>query len=140
MTKLCFVSAFLLMVLASAVFAQPNDTLVGTWRLLSAVDKTEAGQVHENPFGQNPVGFLTYTAEGRVMAIITYGGRKQLSVNDRVSAPTEERGEAFATMFAYAGHYKIEGDRVTHHVEAASVQNWVNTDLVRTVKLDGNRL
>ena len=92
------------------------------------------------PFGQNPVGFLTYTAEGRVIAIITYGGRKQLSVNDRVSAPSEERADAFATMFAYAGHYKIEGDRVTHHVEAASAQNWVNTDLVRTVKLDGNRL
>ena len=43
-------------------------------------------------------------------------------------------------MFAYAGRYTFAGDRVTHRVEAASVQNWVNTDLVRTVKFQGNRL
>jgi hypothetical protein len=29
---------------------------------------------------------------------------------------------------------------VTYHVEAASIQNWVNTDLVRAVKLQDNRL
>jgi hypothetical protein len=40
----------------------------------------------------NPTGFLTYTADGRMMAIITNGGRKPLSVDDRVSAPAEGGG------------------------------------------------
>jgi hypothetical protein len=103
-------------------------------------DYTTAKGDIENAFGVNPTGFLTYTADGRMMAIITYGERRPLSLNDRVAAPAQERAEAFATMFAYAGRYTFAGDRVTHRVEAAAVQNWVNTDLVRTVKFQGNRL
>ena len=103
----------------------------GTWKLVSATSTTTKGDT-ENAFGVNPTGFLTYTTDGRMMAIITYGERKPLSVNDRVAAPPQERAEAFATMFAYAGRYTFDGDKVTRRVEAASVQNWVNTDLVRT--------
>jgi hypothetical protein len=35
----------------------------------------------------------------------------------------------------------LNGDKVVHHVEASSIPNWVNTDLVRLiVKLQGDRL
>lgn len=59
---------------------------------------------------------------------------------DRVAAPAVERADAFATFFAYGGRYSIEGNRLIHHVETASVQNWVGTDLVRTFELTGGRL
>ena len=107
---------------------------------MSVTSTTAKGEVIENPYGLNPKGFLTYTGDGRQIGIITNGGREALSVNDHVSAPVEERAEAFATMLSYAGRYTFTGDTVTHHVEAASVQNWVNTDLTRFVKLEGNRL
>jgi hypothetical protein len=29
---------------------------------------------------------------------------------------------------------------VTHHIEVSSVQNWVGTDLVRTLEVNGDRL
>ncbi len=93
----------------------------------------------QDPFGPHPTGFLTYTGDGRVKAIITYDGRKSLSVNDRTAAPAEERAEAFAAAFAYAGRYTFSRHKVTHHVEASTVQNSVNTDLVRVVELEGNR-
>jgi len=128
----------ILMTFPSYGIAQSEDALVGTWKLISATNTTEKGEVIENAYGQNPTGFLTYTPDGRMMAIIASGGRKPLSV---VPAPVQERAEAFSTFLAYAGRYTLSGDRVIHHVEAAWRQDWVNTDQVRfIVRLQGNRL
>ena len=74
------------------------------------------------------------------MAIISDDGRKPLSVADRVSAPADERAQAYSTFMAYAGRYTYTCDRVVHHIEVASLQNWVNTDQTRFVTLQGNRL
>jgi len=73
-------------------------------------------------------------------AILSHGGRKRLTTGDRISASVEERAEAFATLFAYAGSYDVVGDKFVHHVEIASVENWVNTDLIRLVRFDGDRI
>ena len=139
MKKWILASALLVIAFWSYAIPQSKDALIGTWKLVSATNTTAKGDI-ENAFGVNPTGFLTYTADDRMMAIITYRDRRPLSVDDRVAAPPQERAEAFATMLAYAGRYTFAGDKVTHHVEAASVQNWVNTDLVRAAKLQGNRL
>ncbi len=114
--------------------------IVGTWELARASATTEAGAAVADPFGINPTGLLIYTAEGRMSAIISHGGRKPLSIADRVSSPAEERGAAFSTFIAYAGRYTLSEDRVTHHVELSLVPNWVNTDLVRLVRFEGERM
>ncbi len=139
--KKCFLTvALILMALPASALAQSKDALVGTWKLVSAANTTEDGKTGD-AFGHNPTGFLTYTADGRVMAIISHGGRKSLSVPDYISAPVEERAEAFATFTAYAGSFTLDGDRVTHHVQISSLQNRVGTDLVRTIlKLEGDQL
>ena len=116
-----------------------GDDLVGTWRLVSVFAVDVDGRRTEAPYGTNPTGLITYTADGRMSAVISYGGRRPLS-GDRVSAPESERAAAFATAFGYAGRYQVRGSQVTHHVEVSTVQNWVNTDLVRTVAFDANRL
>ena len=121
------------------VFAQSKDTVVGTWKLVTATQTDSKGET-KPAFGVKPTGFVTYTAEGRMMVIITTEGRKPLSVNDRIAAPATERAEAFATMVAYAGRYSFTGDKVVHHVEASFMPNQVGTDLVRFVKLQGDRL
>jgi recombinational DNA repair protein RecR len=74
------------------------------------------------------------------MAIICHSGRKPLATGDRISASTDEWAEAFATSFSYAGRYSVLGNKISHHVEIASVQNWVNTDLVRLVRIDENKI
>jgi hypothetical protein len=141
-----FLSPLLLLLLVPATgqenaVAQSKTDLVGTWKLVSASYTTDKGKVIHNVYGLNPTGFLTYTADGRMMAIITDGGRKPLSVPDRVSAPASERAEAFATSVAYGGRYTLDGDKVIHHVEVSAMQNVVNTELVRTiVKLEGKRV
>jgi Lipocalin-like domain len=95
-----FLSPLLLLLLVPAIgqengFAQSKADLVGTWKLISVTDTTDKGQVIHNVYGVNPPGLLTYTADGRMMAIITNGGRKPLSVPDRVLAPASERADAF---------------------------------------------
>jgi len=73
-------------------------------------------------------------------AMISHSGRKPLSGPDRISAPADERAEAFATFFAYSGRYSVTIDQVIHHVEIASMQNWVNTDLIRLMKIEGDKI
>lgn len=41
---------------------------------------------------------------------------------------------------AYAGSYTFTCDRAVHHIEVASLQNWVNTDQTRSVTLPGDRM
>jgi len=65
--------------------------------------------------------------------VITEGGRKPLSIPDRLAAPIEERAQAFATLVAYAGPYTFAGDKVIHHVQVDAMQNRVNGDQVRFV-------
>jgi hypothetical protein len=125
--------------LSSAALAQSKGVLSGTWKLISFVSTTDKGAV-KDLMGQKPTGFITYTREGRMSVVITAKARKPLSINDFVSAPAEERAQAFAPMIAYAGRYTFTGDKVIHHVEASWMPNRVGTDLVRPVKLQADRL
>ncbi|MGC2056675.1 MAG: lipocalin-like domain-containing protein, partial [Candidatus Sulfotelmatobacter sp.] len=36
--------------------------------------------------------------------------------------------------------YTFSGDKVTHHVEISSIQNYVDRDLVRSVKFQGDQI
>jgi len=120
-----------------AASGHSNDKLVGTWKLVSASSTTLTGERSESPYGAQPAGFLTYTGDGRVSALISYDGRKPLSFG---GGSPEEQAEAFRTFLAYAGTYRLDGDKVTHHVEVSSIQNYVDKDLVRSVKFTGDQV
>jgi hypothetical protein len=115
---------------------QIGDELVGTWKLVSASTTTSTGDRSETPYGPSPTGLLTYTADGRVTAMISHGGRKSLSS----LAKPEEQAEAFKTFLAYAGRYRLSGDEVVHSVEISSLQSYVGKDLVRSVKFQGDQI
>lgn len=117
-----------------------NDRLVGTWKLVSASSTVSTGERIETPYGPGPAGFLTYTEDGRMSSLISYAGRKPLSFGGGTRSPEEEQAEAFNTFLAYAGRYTLSDDKVTHHVEISSIQNYVNKDLVRSVKFEDDRI
>jgi hypothetical protein len=123
--------------MASGAVGHEIDKLVGTWKLVSASSKTSKGEQGEAPYGLSPAGFLTYTAEGRVTALISYGGRKALS---GTGGTVEEQAEAFKTFLAYAGRYTLAADKVTHTIEVSSIQNYVDRNLVRSIKFQDDRL
>jgi hypothetical protein len=124
----------------AAAVGQTDDKLVGTWKLVSASSTTSSGERSEPPYGPNPSGFLTYTGDGRVSALISYAGRKPLSFGAETPALQAEQSEAFKTFLAYAGRYTLSGDKVSHHIEISSIQNFVGKDLVRTLKFQGDQI
>lgn len=113
-----------------------NEKLTGTWKLVSALSTSSSGERDEAPYGVGPDGLLTYAADGRVTALISYGGRKPLSMQ----ATDQEQAAAFKTFFAYSGTYTLSADKVIHRIEISSIQNYVGKDLVRTVKFEGDRI
>jgi len=113
-----------------------NDKLLGTWKLVSASSATLAGERDETTYGLGASGFLTYGEDGRVTALLSYGGRKPLSS----FASPQEQAEAFKTFLAYSGRYTFDGSQVTHHIEISSIENFVNKDLIRTVRFEGDRI
>jgi hypothetical protein len=129
-----------LVAFSAVVFGRTNDALVGTWRLVSASSTTSTGERSDTPYGPNPTGFLTYMVDGRVTALISYGGRKSISMGGDALSLMEEQAEAFKTFFAYAGTYTVNDDKVTHHIEISSIQNYVNRDLIRTVRFQGDQI
>jgi Lipocalin-like domain len=123
--------------LPDGLCGRTNDDLVGTWKLVSASSTTSSGERSETPYGPSPVGFLTYTAEGRVTALISHGERESLAFG---GGTQEEQAEAFKTFLAYAGRYSIAGYKVTHTIEVSSIQNYVDRNLVRSVQFEGDRI
>lgn len=73
-----------------------NVALVGTWKLVSASNSPSSREQNEAPYGTNPVGFLTYTADGRVSVMISYGGRKPSGLG----ASIKEQAQAYKTFLA----------------------------------------
>jgi len=49
-------------------------------------------------------------------------------------------GFSLARFSHFRGRFTLNGDTVTHHVEISSIQNFVNKDLVRSVKFQNDRI
>lgn len=95
---------------------------------------TAAGE-RSTPYGENPRGYLSYSADGRMQVIGAAHGRLT------GARPTEvERAVLYDTMFAYAGTYSIEGDKVIHHVDISWNEVWTGTDQVRLFDVKGSIL
>jgi hypothetical protein len=99
--------------------------LVGVWRLRSFHDLDENGGRLEGPLGEDPDGLLFYAADGHVSVTMarTDGGH----------------GEG-PDYLSYAGTWRRVGDRVFHHIGFAPNPDWVGTEQVRELALDGDLL
>jgi hypothetical protein len=84
-------------------------------------------------FGEHPKGYLIYTAQGRMMALIVHETRSPPKVD-------EDRINLHKYMIAYSGRYTVEGDKVVHHVDVSHSEVLTGTDLVRFFKVEGDRL
>jgi hypothetical protein len=112
------------------------SSLLGTWKLNSHVVTGATGE-RTAPYGEHPMGYLSYSADGRMQVIGAASGRMVLAGTN----PTEnERVALYDTMFAYAGTYSVEADQVVHHVDISWNEAWTGTDQVRHFEINGNFL
>jgi len=114
------------------------EKLYGTWKLVSFTQRFVATGETIDVFGRNPKGFLSYSRDGRMNAILVKDVRPKQA--DMAQATTEDKVQLFSSMYAYAGTFTVDGNTVTHHVDISWNENWTGTDQVRNVRLDGDRL
>jgi hypothetical protein len=124
-------------VLSATIVAAEENPILGTWKLKSFVQVRATGERY-NPFGEHPNGYLSYSSDGRMYAIVVGDNR----VKPHEVAPTDEEAvKLYRTMLTYAGTYTLDAEKVIHHVDISwNEATTALTDIVRFYKLDGNTL
>lgn len=119
--------------------AASNDAVLGAWKLVS-FDIDEGAGKEKARFGPDPTGYLIYTPQGRMSAVLSGIHRPPLQPPPRDAETEANCRKAVADFLAYAGTYEIKGDRVFHHVEVSVFTNLVGTTLERQFTIDGDTL
>ena len=113
-----------------------SKSLVGTWRVASfsmmALDTNEVSR----PMGENPIGYLQYSPGGHMVVFLSAGEIPKASP----PYTDPDRAAIHSKTAAYAGTYNVNGNKVTHHVVAAWLPDWVGEDQIRFVELSGDKL
>lgn len=110
--------------------------LLGTWRMLSWTRTAVASGEVSDALGPDPIGYIAYHADGRMMAFVQ---RRDRPLPDGLLTP-DRKAELFDSMLAYTASYAIEGDTVIHRVDGSWHPAWGRTPLIRPFKLTGNVL
>jgi hypothetical protein len=119
--------------------AASREGVVGAWSLVS-FDTDERSGASKPRFGPDPVGYLLYTADGHMAAVLAGTHRPELKSPSGTSSTEEQRTQSLANFLAYAGRYDIRGDRVFHHVDVSVFTNLMGTTLERQFKIEGDVL
>jgi hypothetical protein len=114
-----------------------DNPLLGTWKLRSYVRHDAKTGERFSPLGLRPHGYINYSADGRMMGIVVGDDRKAPS--GPVPTISEIIG-LYKSMFAYAGTYTLDGNTITHHVDASWNEAWTGTRQKRFYKLEGSIL
>lgn len=101
--------------------------IVGVWRLVATSATDPAGAPLSPPYGPQPMGTVTFTASGRMMAVLC-DGRRELPDG------------AAREYNSYCGAYRFDGETLVTRVDAASNPARLDTDQVRAVRFDGARM
>jgi len=131
------------------------EQFVGTWRLVTVRADVGGGAPGE-PYGPRPLGYITYTADGHMHAILMDSDRRRVGTS--IEEGGQRRGlrrlgflianlpalvrltEAAAKAMAYSATWEIRGPEIVHHVTAAVLPDRIGTDLVRTYAFEADRM
>jgi lipocalin-like protein len=102
-------------------------SIVGTWRLVETKAHDDAGKTLPRPYGPQPMGLVTFQADGRMMAVLC-DGRASL-------APDEPR-----QFMSYAGNYRFDGSTLVTQVDASSDASRIGGEQVRQVRFEHGRM
>jgi hypothetical protein len=119
----------------SPSFAADSGPILGVWKLLSyEVELLATGQREFTPnMGKNPTGNILFTADGRMMVVITGEGRKPATSD-------QDRAGLYTSVVAYTGTYRVKGNQWFTKVEVSANPAWVGMEQARFFKVEGDRL
>jgi Lipocalin-like domain len=119
-----------------------SEALVGTWRLLSRVDVTAAGERRIDPaLGEDPLAILVYDRGGNFAAQFMKRVRSPPAADSpERTAPNNSR--AIGGYDAYFGTYTVDDSRgtVTQRLVGALSPENVGLVLTRSMRVEGDEL
>jgi Lipocalin-like domain len=127
----------LMIVLSPTIALAGENMVLGTWKLKAMFREVTATGEKFNQMGEHPNGYLSYSPDGRMYAIVTTDNRTKPS---DVNPTPDERAKLHQSLVAYAGTYTVQGDKVIHRVDISWNEAWTGTEQIRFFKLDGNLL
>jgi hypothetical protein len=114
--------------------------LIGVWKLLT-IEVGVDGKI-VLPYGEHPLGRLTYDEAGRTSAQVMKPGRRS-SVADPSSVSRANEDDLRQIADGYVGYYgtfTIDEGTLVHHIEACTLPAWVGTDQKRQYEFAGGQL
>ena len=117
------------------------QSLLGAWSLTECAEIMPDGS-KRFPLGEDAMGQVVYTADGRMSAQLVRAGRPAFPSDDSRSARMQDAAEAFHQYFGYFGRYEVDAGAgtVTHFIEGASFPNLERKAQGRTFRFEGGRL
>ena len=117
------------------------EDIIGAWQLRSWLIHYDDGRDPGFPFGPQPSGLLLYSPDGWMSATVQRPDREPLPADRSPrDLDSELPASAFWSYFAYAGPWRIEGDRVIHSVRHSLNPAMTGTEQVRQMVLEGTLL
>jgi molybdate transport system substrate-binding protein len=116
--------------------SQADSDISGTYKLI--VEQRKIVETGETVPVLNPLGYITYGKDGRMLVLIVRPPRPKPEAIDKIT--DQQRADLLRTMTAYGGTYKFNGTTVEHDIDIAWNEVWAGTKQVRTVTRDGDRL
>lgn len=118
----------------------PFAPFIGTWKLISSVQRLADGTSRPYGFGPHATGYLMYDATGHVCVQVMNPDRPQW-VNPDHPTPAETR-TSFDGFGGYCGKFTVDADKhiLTQIPEVAFDPNIVQKPSPRNYSFDGQRL
>ena len=107
-----------------------EESLVGTYRLLKNDVRLDGEPVQ--PMGKSQHGYLVITPK---VLVLLYTADVR-----RPGTTPEAKVGLYDSMAAYAGPYRVEGDKLIVSVDTSWNEVWASRDQTRTFEVKGKRL
>ena len=134
--RIVVLGSALLLALPLAAPAAESD-LYGTWKMVSQTQKLlDTGETRKGR-GDAPNGYMTLTPDGRVIGVIV--NEKRPKPESVAKLTDQQRIELFNSMNAYAGTYKLDGNKLTYHFDLTH-NEVTGRAAVREIKIEGRKL
>jgi hypothetical protein len=106
--------------------------LVGSYKLLSMRIDINDGTSDPEYFGKCPSGTMVVTGT-RLIAIIAHSAR----LAGRSEA---QKAKLLDSLIAWAGSYRIDGEKIVCNVDISANQTWTGTEQIRFFEVKGVNL
>jgi len=115
---------------------------VGSWHLVSRIDKTNAGEIIDEPIlGNDPIALLIYDSLGNMSVQIMKRDR-----NDSTAILSAQQDSTNSAAFngydAYFGTYLIDTleHQIKHHITGTIIQKDIGKELIRNYSISVDTL